>query len=99
MGKKSKRETSDNPLEVHEELDKLARLLAAFSHVSAIELAVCDNQLRIRAVNDASAAVHGLPVEAFVGNTFGDVIGDAAPEVEANFRRVLNPVTEFGSLR
>ena len=34
-----------------------------------ISLAVYDNQLRFRAVNNALAALSGVPAEAFVGNT------------------------------
>jgi signal transduction histidine kinase len=70
-----------------EDLD--AQLLAAFSKTSAIELAVLDNQLRYRLVNNAVAAATAIPVEAFVGSTIRDIVGDAALEIEARFRRVL----------
>ncbi len=64
-------------------------MLAAFSQTSAIGLAVYDNQLRFRAVNNAAAAPTGAPAEAFAGKTLRDIIGDAAPGPEARLRRVL----------
>jgi PAS domain S-box-containing protein len=65
------------------------QLAAAFSKTSAVALAIFDNQLRFRTVNNAMAAINGLPAEPFVGKTIRDVIGDAAPESEARLRRVL----------
>jgi len=72
-----------------EALDESARLVAAFSQSAAIQLAVYDNQLRFRAVNNAAAAVIGIAAEAFVGSTLRDLIGDAALESDARFQRVL----------
>lgn len=66
-----------------------AQLAAAFSKTSAIALAIFDNQLRFRTVNNVMAAIHGVPAEPLVGKTIRDIIGDAAPEPEARLRRVL----------
>jgi PAS domain-containing protein len=64
------------------------QLLAAFSKTSAIELAVYDSQLRFRAVNNAAAAITGIPAEAYVDNTMRDIIGDAGVEPEARLRQL-----------
>jgi PAS domain S-box-containing protein len=66
-----------------------AQLAAAFSKTSAIGLAIFDKQLRFRTVNNAMAAIHGVPAEPLVGKTIRDIIGDAAQEPEARLRRVL----------
>jgi hypothetical protein len=65
--------TEDEPLDSGRRLAALrdfgVRLLRAFSNSSAIELAIYDNQLRFRAVNNAAATKPGIPAEAFVGRT------------------------------
>ena len=84
MHKKGKHEFGDV-----EPVDESARFVAAFSRTSAIALAVYDNQLRFRAINNAAAAVIGAAAEAFIGITLRDMIGDAALESDARFHRVL----------
>jgi PAS domain S-box-containing protein len=83
----------DQPLDSGHRLGALkdfdVQLLAAFPKTSAIELAVYDSRLRFLAVNNAAAAITGTPVEAFVGNTTRDIIGDAAAEPETCLRRAL----------
>jgi signal transduction histidine kinase len=66
-----------------------AQLAAAFAKTSAIGFTIFDNELCIRAVNNATAQVIGSPVEAAIGNTMRDIIGGAAPAAEARLRRVL----------
>ena len=62
MHKNRKRDLDDgDQLGGFHAFDELAPLLAAFSQTSAIELAVYDNQLRFRAVNNAAAAITGTP--------------------------------------
>jgi len=65
------------------------RLLAAFSHASAIGLAILDKQLRYQAVNDALAGMNGRPVEEHPGKTIRDILGDAAAEVERSYQRLF----------
>src|SRR5438045_990298 len=65
-------------------------VLTALSGTSAIGLAILDTQQRFRFVNNAVVAMHNsVPAGAFVGTTVRDIIGDAAPEVEARLGRVL----------
>ena len=67
-----------------------AQLMSAFSGTSAIGLAIVDNQLRFRFVNDVVATEHHrVPAEAFVGNTVRDIMRDAAPGPEARLQRLL----------
>jgi transcriptional regulator with PAS, ATPase and Fis domain len=66
-----------------------AQLAAAFSKTSAVALAIFDNQLRFRAINNAMAAINGVPAESLIEKTIREIIGDAAPEPEVRLRRVL----------
>jgi len=81
--------------------DSVARFVAAFSRTSAIELAIYDDQLRFRLVNDAAAAITGIPAPAYVGQTMPEIIGDAALAPEARLREVLlmgeSPVLEVAA--
>jgi signal transduction histidine kinase len=88
MNKEAEGLDSANRLGALEDFD--AQLLAAFSKTSMIGLAVVDSQQRFRFVNNTVAAMHhGIPAEAFVGNTMRDILGDAAPGPEARLRRAL----------
>jgi PAS domain-containing protein len=50
-------------------IQESASLFAAFSNASAIGLALCDKQLRYRAINSALAAMNGIPAKAHLGNS------------------------------
>jgi PAS fold len=68
---------------------ELVSLIAALSKTPEIALAILDNRLRFQHVNPALVAMHnGIPAEAFVGSTFRDILGDAAPQAEPRFQRV-----------
>jgi signal transduction histidine kinase len=84
-----KDESSDNGKRLRAVKDLDAQLSSAFSKASAVELAILDNQLRFRSVNNAAAASTAIPVEAFVGSTIRDIVDDAALEIEARLRRIL----------
>ena len=70
-------------------LEEIEHLLATFSHTSAIGIAICDNQLRYQSVNTALAATNGISVEAHLGNTIRDVLGQAAEAVVPALTKVL----------
>jgi signal transduction histidine kinase len=70
-------------------IQESASLFAAFSHASAIGLALCDKQLRYQAINSSLAAMNGVPVKTHLGNTVHDILGDLAAEVEPSLRRVF----------
>jgi hypothetical protein len=70
-------------------IQESASLFAAFSHASAIGLALCDKQLRYRAINSALAAMNGIPAKAHLGNSMRDILGEVAAEVEPPLRRVF----------
>ena len=70
-------------------LEEIERLLETFSHTSAIGIAICDNQLRYQSVNTALAATNGISVEAHLGNTVRDVLGQAAEVVVPALTKVL----------
>jgi transcriptional regulator with PAS, ATPase and Fis domain len=89
VGEKSDKEAAQNPSRVPEALDGSVGFVAAFSQTSAVELAVFDNQLRFRAVNNATAAIPGIPAENFIGKPIRDIIGDAAVDLEARLQGIL----------
>ncbi len=70
-------------------LEDIERLLETFSHTSAIGIGICDNQLRYQSVNTALAATNGISVEAHLGNTVRDVLGQIAGAVEPALAQVL----------
>ena len=72
-----------------EALHESTQLLGGFSHASAIGLAMVDTHLRFQAVNNALAAINGVPAAAHLGNTLRDVLGDVAAKVEPIFQRVF----------
>jgi hypothetical protein len=79
----------EHQLKPVEGLHESARLLAAFSGASTIGFVALDENLRFRSVNAAVADMHGIPLEAFIGNTLHDMLGESAPEPEARLRRVF----------
>jgi DNA-binding CsgD family transcriptional regulator len=54
-----------------------------------IGIAICDSQLRYVSVNNALAAMNGIPAEAHTGKTVRDVIGPVASTVELMLGSVL----------
>jgi formate hydrogenlyase transcriptional activator len=74
---------------ISEVFSDLEQLLAAYFSSPDVGLAICDDQLRFQAINDALAAMNGIPAEAHLGKTIREVLGDFASNVEPAFRRVL----------
>jgi|SRR5579859_6706148 len=70
-------------------LEEVERLLETFSHTSAIGFGICDKQLRYQSVNTALATANGISVEAHLGNTVREVLGQFAGAVEPALAQVL----------
>jgi DNA-binding CsgD family transcriptional regulator len=64
-------------------------LLSALFQSSAVGVAICDRQLRFRAVNDALASMNGIPAAAHIGQTIHAVLGSAAAKVQPAFEHVF----------
>jgi DNA-binding CsgD family transcriptional regulator len=54
-----------------------------------IGIAICDSQLRYVSVNNALAAMNGIPAEAHVGKTVREILGRVASTVELMLNYVL----------
>ncbi|MBV9087418.1 MAG: PAS domain-containing protein [Acidobacteriaceae bacterium] len=63
--------------------------VTVFSETNFVGFAICDQRLRFQAINSTLAAVNGLSVDAHLGNSLHDLLGDAAEAVTTGFRRVL----------
>lgn len=73
-------------------------LLNALFKSSTVGVAICDRQLRFRAVNDALASMNGVPAQKHLGRTIHAVLGRAATEVQAAFEHVFatgQPLSNF----
>jgi DNA-binding CsgD family transcriptional regulator len=73
-------------------------LLAALFSSSTVGVAICDRQLRFRAINDALASMNGIPAEAHLGKTIHAVLGSAAAKVQPAFEHVFatgQPLSNF----
>jgi PAS domain-containing protein len=71
-------------------LSAAGRLCAAFSHASALGFAIFDDHLRYRVVNDALAAINGIPVDAHVGNTIPELFGThIADQIAPRIKRLM----------
>ena len=84
-------------------MESLDELSVAFSKTSVVGLAILDDQLRFRFVNDALVAMHNsIPAPAFVGSTIPDILGEAGAVAETRLRRVSvsweTPATEVAAI-
>jgi DNA-binding CsgD family transcriptional regulator len=68
----------------------LNSFVAGESEPPAVGIAICDDQLRYVSVNDALAAMNGIPAEVHIGKTVREVIGSVASTVELMLRCVLS---------
>jgi len=66
------------------------QLLAAFFASSNVGLAVIDTQFHYLAVNQALADMNGVAVEAHLGKSMGEILGEAAGPLEPILRRVVH---------
>jgi two-component system, chemotaxis family, CheB/CheR fusion protein len=63
--------------------------LAAVLGSSAIGLAVCDRQMRFRAINRALASMNGIPARAHISKKLHQILGSAAGRVGSAFEDVF----------
>ena len=73
-------------------------LLNALFKSSTVGVAICDRQLRYRAVNDALASMNGVPAEKHFGKTIHAVLGRAAAKILPAFEHVFatgEPLSNF----
>ena len=65
------------------------QVLTALMTAPDVGVAICDHKLRYEAINQALAAMNGVPVEKHLGKTIREILGEAATEVESAVRRVF----------
>src|SRR3981081_4088381 len=65
------------------------QLLAAFFSAPNVGFVILDNGLRYLVINDALAAMNGLPAQAHLGKTVHEILGVLAKELEALIKHVL----------
>src|ERR1700680_4247315 len=73
-------------------------LLSALFSSSTVGVAICDLQLRFRAINEALASMNGLPASAHLGKTIHAVLGSAAAKIQPAFEHVFatgQPLSNF----
>jgi len=73
-------------------------LLRALFESSTVGVAICDRQLRFRAVNDALASMNGIPAEKHIGRTIHAVLGKVASKVQPALEHVFStgqPLSNF----
>ncbi len=73
-------------------------LLSGLFNACTLGFAICDQQLRFRAVNNALGAMNDVSPEAHIGRTIHDVLGNAAVALEAPFRQVFFSGREVSNL-
>src|ERR1700681_3896551 len=65
------------------------QLLAAFFASSNVGFSIIDTQFNYLAINQALADMNGVPVEAHLGKSMREVLGEAALHMEPILRRVV----------
>ena len=73
-------------------------LLAALFNSSTVGVAICDRQLRFRAINGALASMNGIPAKDHLGETIHAVLGGAAAKIQPAFDHVFatgQPLSNF----
>jgi DNA-binding CsgD family transcriptional regulator len=64
-------------------------LLPALFESPVMGVALLDSQMRYRAINEALAAMNGLPVSSHIGKKLRHILGSSTPTVENLVRQVL----------
>gem|GEM_PF-398337 len=81
-----------NRKNLEQEIKAREQLLNAFfkgASLAGVGLCIHDRQLRFLQINDALAEVNGQSVEAHLGKTTDDILGEFAPSVNAVLQQVL----------
>jgi PAS domain S-box-containing protein len=76
-------------LEHPEALSEPEKLLAAYFNSPNVGLCIFDSELRYFAINRTLAEINGVPVEAHLGKTLREVLGDFADSLESKFHQAL----------
>lgn len=72
--------------------------LSALLRTSTVGVAICDRQMRFRAVNDTLASMNGLPARAHIGKTIHQILGNVGAQIEPAFQHVFEtgePLANF----
>ena len=80
-------------LEHPEALTEPEELLKAYFNSTNIGLCLYDSGFRYLAINRTLAAIHGLPVEAHLGKTVREVLGDLGDLLEPKFQQAIETKT------
>jgi PAS domain S-box-containing protein len=75
--------------QAEEDRIQLLALLDTLLATAPVGFAFYDPELRFVRVNEAMAAINGLPVEAHLGRRLAEVVPHAAPNLEPLFERIL----------
>ncbi len=65
------------------------QLAATFMNAPNVGVAISDTQFRFRGVNEALAAMNGIPAAQHFGQTLRDVLGSLSEKIEPLFQRVV----------
>jgi len=65
------------------------QLAASFMNAPNVGVAISDTQLRFRGVNEALAAMNGVPAAEHFGHSLRDILGSFSEKIEPLFQRVL----------
>jgi hypothetical protein len=91
LGTKYKAISPEYGFAVGEALQESKRLLAAFSSASVVGFAVLDNELRYQAINSCLASINGIPANAHLGVSVGEIFGEVSErDAIPSYHRVLN---------
>jgi formate hydrogenlyase transcriptional activator len=74
---------------VPEVLMQSEQLLAAYFRASRVGLCIFDSNFRYLATNETLAQINNIPVEAHLGKTVREILGDFAEVIEPLLQRVL----------
>jgi formate hydrogenlyase transcriptional activator len=77
------------PFAQSEALTEPEKLLSAYFSSSTVGLTILDPELRYLAINDALAAMNGIPALEHLGKTVREVLGDFADVAEPKLRHTL----------
>src|SRR5260370_40855167 len=65
---------------------------------STIGIVICDRRFRYKALNDSVAKMHNVPVEAHLGHTFYDMLGNMAGKVVPLWESVFTSGKQLSNL-
>lgn len=80
------------------EVGESRELLRVLFRSTTVGVGICDRALRFCAVNDALAAMNGIPASEHIGKTLQAVLGEAAQKVQPAFEHVFatgQPLSDF----